>query len=260
MSFRRSENGAVMGSGVSRVWASIHAHARGEGTQPTVRHACLACVQAAGASGAGLAMTNGPGLLEPMFATDSRTEELEELQFTLGQGPGFDGADSAGPVLTADVSAPDSERRWPLFAPAVAERGFHAIFAFPVAAGAARFGVLNLYRRSAGPLSSDELADALAYCDAVLALALYNRSGLPADVNLLGDGDFVDRHAEVHQAAGMVSVQLGVAVIDALARLRAYAFVNDRALADVAADIVARRLRFSPDEPGHTTRDSGSDR
>ncbi len=237
---------------VGRAWASIHALASVEGTEATVRHACLACVQAVGASGAGLAMTHGTGLLAPMFATDAHSEELEELQFTLGQGPGFDGAGSAGPVLVADVTAPDARRRWPLFAPAATERGFYAMFAFPVAAGAARFGVLNLYRRSAGPLSSDELADALAYSDAVFALALYDRGGLPADVDVLGDGTFADHHAEVHQAAGMISVQLGISVIDGLARLRAYAFVNDRALADVAADIVARRLRFSPDEPGPT--------
>jgi hypothetical protein len=55
----------------------------------------------------------------------------------------------------------------------------------------------------------------------------------------------------------MASVQLGVTVIDALARLRAYAFVHDRALPEVAADVVARRLRFSPDEPADS--DSGSD-
>jgi hypothetical protein len=212
------------------------------------------------ATGAGLSMTSGTGL-ELMFATDSHSEELEELQFTLGQGPALDGANGADPVLVADLSAAESWRRWPLFAPAAADRGIGAMFAFPVAAGAARFGVLDLYRRSAGPLSFAELADALAYSDAILDLALYDRGGLQADVEMLTDGDLADRRAEVHQAAGMVSVQLGVAVIDALARLRAYAFVHDRGLAEVAADVVARRLRFSPDEPADNhAADSGSDK
>jgi hypothetical protein len=48
----------------------------------------------------------------------------------------------------------------------------------------------------------------------------------------------------VHQAAGMVSAQLEVSVGEALVRLRAYAFANDRLLTDVADDVVARRLRF----------------
>ena len=53
--------------------------------------------------------------------------------------------------------------------------------------------------------------------------------------------------AEIHQATGMVLVQLGVSAIDALARLRAYAFVHQRLLIDVAHDVVARRLVFAPD-------------
>jgi hypothetical protein len=55
------------------------------------------------------------------------------------------------------------------------------------------------------------------------------------------DADF---HFVVHNAAGAVSVQLGVSITEALIRLRAYAFSNDRLLRDVAEDVVARRLRF----------------
>jgi hypothetical protein len=42
----------------------------------------------------------------------------------------------------------------------------------------------------------------------------------------------------------MVSVQLGVSVTEALVRLRAYAFSENRLVRDVAEDVVARRLRF----------------
>jgi hypothetical protein len=48
----------------------------------------------------------------------------------------------------------------------------------------------------------------------------------------------------VHQASGMVAAQIEVSVAEALIRLRAHAFANDRRLADVAADVVARRLRI----------------
>ena len=53
-----------------------------------------------------------------------------------------------------------------------------------------------------------------------------------------------DFHFAVHNAAGMVSVQEGISVTEALIRLRAFAFGNDRLLADVADDVVARRLRL----------------
>ena len=56
------------------------------------------------------------------------------------------------------------------------------------------------------------------------------------------------RHrAEIDQATGMVSVQLGVAVGEAFVRLRAYAYAQDRRLGEVARDVVARRLRLSLD-------------
>ena len=55
-----------------------------------------------------------------------------------------------------------------------------------------------------------------------------------------------DFHYVAHQAAGMVAAQLDVSVGQALVRLRAYAFGNERALKDVADDVVARRLRFGP--------------
>ena len=53
-----------------------------------------------------------------------------------------------------------------------------------------------------------------------------------------------DFHFVVHNAAGIVSVQEGISVTEALIRLRAYAFSHGRLLADVARDVVARRLRI----------------
>jgi hypothetical protein len=49
----------------------------------------------------------------------------------------------------------------------------------------------------------------------------------------------------VHNAAGMVAVQLGVSVGEALIHLRAYAFSHERLLHDVAQEVVDRTLRFS---------------
>jgi hypothetical protein len=48
----------------------------------------------------------------------------------------------------------------------------------------------------------------------------------------------------------MVAAQLGVSVGEALVRLRAYAFGNDRPLVGVAESVVARTLRFSVTDHG----------
>lgn len=52
--------------------------------------------------------------------------------------------------------------------------------------------------------------------------------------------------AEVHQATGMVSVQLGISMDEAFVRLRAHAFAEHRPLRDVARAVVARELVLDP--------------
>jgi len=114
--------------------------------------------------------------------------------------------------------------------------------------GPARVGVLGLYRDRPGPLSGEQFDVVLLYADVVLLLALDQRGRLaPGAADLLEPG-FTGRRAEIHQAAGMVSVQLGVSVTDALAVLRARAYAEGRTTAQVAADVVTRRLSFTPPE------------
>src|ERR1700739_2849436 len=66
-------------------------------------------------------------------------------------------------------------------------------------------------------------------------------------------GDLALHRGEIDQATGMLTVQFGVSAGEAFARLRAYAYSQDRRLADVAGDIVARRLRLRRD-PGQRRR------
>ncbi|WP_344838626.1 GAF and ANTAR domain-containing protein [Actinocorallia longicatena] len=212
----------------------------------SVEHACLACAQAVDAAGAGLSMRHGAGLREPVYATDARSAEVADLQFTLGEGPCMDALAGDGPVLVQDLESADSRRRWPAFAPAAVVLGVRGVFSIPVRAGAVRFGVIDLYRDLAGPLSGEQLLDVLAYADALMVLVLDHRGGISSRLDRFLDDEFVERRAGVHQAAGMVSVQLDIDVADALARLRAYAYAHDRRLDEVSASVVARRMWFDP--------------
>jgi AmiR/NasT family two-component response regulator len=64
-----------------------------------------------------------------------------------------------------------------------------------------------------------------------------------------GLAEAIEHRAELFQAQGMVMVQLGIPISEALVRIRAYAYAENRRLNDVAADIVARRLHFDQDRP-----------
>jgi GAF domain/ANTAR domain len=228
-----------------RLWSLVAEHARGEPV--TVEHVCTAVLSAAGVDHAAVAVALSASPRETMYASDPVAGEVEELALTLGEGPGVD-AFTGGPVLVADVSASDCLARWPVFAPAVLQVGVRAVFALPLQVGGIRLGVLDLYRARPGDLGRERLADALLLADTVCALLLdaapqHDRPRL----NGARPEPAGSPHPEVHQATGMITVQLGVSVAVALIRLRAYAYAHDRRLRDVAADVVARRLRFHPD-------------
>jgi hypothetical protein len=187
-----------------------------------------------------------------MCVTDELSEKIEDWQLTFGEGPCVDAVTSFGPVLTSDVGARDAERRWPGFAPSACRAGVAAIFAFPLQIGAIQVGVLDLYRTRPGPLSGPELGDALLLADTATLLLLDGQdqaAGSPgALVGPAGQPVELAAHrAEIDQATGMLTEQLSTDIEDAFVRLRAYAYMYDRPLNDVARDIVARRLRLAAD-------------
>jgi hypothetical protein len=148
-------------------------------------------------------------------------------------------------VLVPDLSDPAETSRWPIYAAAVVEQaGVGAVFALPLQWGAITVGVLDLYRRAPGSLSQEQSRDALSAADAATLMLLGLRTDPGED--LAWDRSWSNR-AEIHQATGMVVAQLEISATDAFARLRAYAFAEQRLLGDVARDVVARRLHFSKD-------------
>jgi hypothetical protein len=178
-----------------------------------------------------------------LCTTNEMSDVVEQLQYDLGEGPCVDAYRQDWPVLEPDLAQPDTPR-WLAFAPPAVAAGVRAVFGFPLQVGAVRLGALNLCRDRPGPLSDDQHADALVMAGIAAQAVLVLQTGAPPErlASELGAG--ADFHYEVHQASGMVAAQLEVGVGQALVRLRAYAFGNDLHLAEVANDVVARKLRF----------------
>jgi hypothetical protein len=234
------------------VWGLVAEHAAIRGGPVAAADACTAAVAAVGVTGAWLSAAGGGNGGHLMRVTDGVSERLAELELTLGEGPSLDAAASGGPVLASDLGARDAVGRWPVFASAACQAGVAAIFVFPLRIGAIRAGVLGLYRMRPGSLSASGLADALIFADTATLLLLDAQDqasaspGAPAGAGGQPVG-LAQHRAEIDQATGMLTEQLGVGIADAFARLRAYAYGNDLRLTDVARDIVARRLRLRPD-------------
>jgi hypothetical protein len=233
------------------IWSLLAARAASRSAAASVADVCAVCVYTVGMSGAAVTVSGKSGPGHVMCVTDEVSEQIEELQLTFGEGPRVDASTDGGPVLVPDLGTADVAARWPAFGPAARLAGAAAVFALPLQIGAISVGVLGLYRRQPGPLSADQLGNALVFADTATVLML-DRADQAAGDREGGTGpggqpwQLALRRAEIDQATGMLTEQLGVGMEEAFVRLRAYAYAQDRRLADVARDLVARTLRMGP--------------
>ncbi|MEP6659131.1 MAG: GAF and ANTAR domain-containing protein [Acidimicrobiales bacterium] len=215
------------------------------GTTPEVetKRLCEVCADVTAVSGAGIMLMSGDVPQGSVCTTNEVSALIERLQFELGEGPCVDAYAHGRPVLEPDLATPITARWLAFTGPAVAA-GVRAVFGFPLQIGAIRVGALNLYNDRPGRLTDEQHADALVVADVAAEAMMAMQAKAPAGKlaqELEAGGNF---QYVVHQASGMVAAQLEISAGQALIRLRAYAFGNDRALAEIARNVVARTLRF----------------
>ena len=208
---------------------------------------CEVCAEVTVLSGAGIMLMSGDIARGSLCTTDHVSARIEELQYSLGEGPCVDAYEQDRPVVEPDLADPVTPR-WFAFSPAAVDAGARAVFGFPLQVGAVRLGALNLYRDRPGSLTDDQHADALVAAGVAAQAILALQADAPPETLAAELEAGAELQYVVHQASGMVSAQLGVSVGQALIRLRAHAFGNDRRLDAVARAVVARELRF--DGPG----------
>lgn len=221
-----------------RLERMISARTDGAGRAEWPQALCAVCVQVLpGMDAVALVLRGDARAQEMVSASDRWGALLEELQYTLGEGPAVEAFRGGGPVLVGDLEA--EQARWPGFAGAGAEEGLAAMFAFPLQVGGIRLGTLDLYRRRPGGLSADAIADAAVLADLATLALLENeladdRDKLRMEVS----------YQDVHMATGVLAAKLRIGLEDAFARLRAHAFAERRSLLDVSRDVLERRISF----------------
>ena len=218
----------------------------GAGLAGQLRQVCRDAAHGLSASGVDVSVMAEDGVHAMAAASDLVTERIEELQFTFGEGPCIDARTTSRPVLIPELTD-EAMRRWPIYAPILHDAGIRAVFAFPLQVGAARLGVLDVFRASVGELSQEELSRAFGFADRAVNALLDVQQAATAERDGLDDA--LEHRAELFQAQGMVMVQLAVSLAEAMVRIRAHAYTENRQLHDIAADIVARRQHFERDPP-----------
>jgi hypothetical protein len=221
---------------------------------------CRACIRLLGVDGASISLMLGGPSHGTFGSSGEVSRQLDEFQFTFGEGPCLDAVRRGAPVLIADLQ--DSrEQRWPAYAEAVLNLGVRAIYALPISVANTYIGALDLYRHQPGPLLGNSLLGALMTAE-LAALPLLDLIAAAADwTTAAQNGGAWDQvgslaRVEVYQATGMVMAQLSLGPVDALARIRAHAFAEGLTANQVASEIVERRLSWAPgDGPPSPNRD-----
>jgi GAF domain/ANTAR domain len=211
---------------------------------------CVTCAVLTGVSGAGIMLMPADVAHGSLCTSNPTSALIEDAQYTLGEGPCVDAHRQGRPVLEPDLAGVGT-LRWAAFTEAVVAAGVGAVFGFPLRVGAVRLGALNLYRDRPGDLTDDQHAEALVLADVAAEVILLVQARAPAGTLADELARSAELHVVVHQAAGMIAVQLGIGVADALVRLRAHAFATGTPLHKLAEDVVDRRVQFdTPDGLG----------
>ena len=234
----------------AEVRALVELEGRSESDRPAavgqMQRLCRAAASTLPASGVGISLISETGTQVTVAASGDPTERMEELQFSLGEGPCLEAYRIRQPVLIPDLTGIVSDR-WPGYAEAASDFGARAIFAFPLQTGMARLGAMDVYRDEPGNLSTPAMRFALSFAEVATAYILDAQLQPTSREGVLRDA--VDNRYEVYQAQGIVMVQLGVSLAEAMVRIRGHAYANNRRVGDIADDILAGRLTFEPDAP-----------
>ncbi len=208
----------------------------------------LACVAALPGDGAAITLMSGNADRALLCSSDEVLIEVEKQEYTLGEGPSLEAFSTGRPVLVPQISDPSLGRRWPILAAQLALLPLGGLFTFPLRIGRVSVGVCSLYRRAGGKLSRHDLGLVSSALDlSTYALIAVRGDAAGPGIDAAPAVDQSTSRDRVHQATGMLIVQLRVDTKTAFARLRGYAYSTGRDLESVADDIVNRRLRLQPD-------------
>lgn len=195
---------------------------------------CEASTALIGGAGSSINInTDDIGNRMTLAATDELSSRLENLQDVLGEGPCRDAYRQNAPVVTDLRGTANS--RWPEFTRSALEAAGNVVLhCFPMRPAGQPFGVFSVYSHQ----GLREPADVVQFlADAVGAAVLHDAMSHETD-------EVWAARSVVHQATGMVIVQLRVRPEDALAIMRAHAFAHDATVNEIAEQIVNRDLDF----------------
>ena len=218
-----------------------------ETARSTTARLCAACVEVLQVTGAGITIMGGDQA-GPICVSDPSVAALEDLQYTIGEGPCRDAFQTRRIGARAADWTMGASARWPSFVDLAQASGIGAVFAYPLlAAGVEGRRADDLPAHGGSAHAAAQHDDSLAVAEVLTETVLSLQDDAPAGTLAAGLDDAVAYRAEIYQASGMVAIQLSIPTAEALVRIRAHAFANDRTSPRSPPTSSSRRLRLPND-------------
>ena len=217
------------------------ARLKGAPPEALLSRLCELAVEEIPVDGAAIGL-QGSGVPEgPVAASGRWALDFASAEYALGEGPTFRVADTSEHVEASSWDALEFQI-WPQFARIAQAMGVAAVFCFPLRIGRARLGAMSFLRSQPVELDDHAYLDCLALSDIATHALVYVQAGLQdSHFESLLHSHEVDR-LRVHQATGMVAVMLDCSIEDALAHMRARAFVEGVTLYQLSLLIIAGEM------------------
>ncbi|MER7396335.1 GAF and ANTAR domain-containing protein [Streptomyces sp. NPDC000151] len=173
-----------------------------------------------------------------LHACGESAMRLEEVQFEVDEGPCVTAAATGQAVIVADLHGRLTQ--WPIFGAAArhALGKIGSVYAFPMSDGSEEHpvGSVDLLRHEPWDPDEETVRECARATRAATVALLTAPTALPWNPTPMMDAHW----GRTHRAAGMLSQETGVPVAEALARLRADAFVTGKPLPEIAEETLDR--------------------
>ncbi len=213
---------------------------RGEGESMSLTTVCSNAARLLGMTGVTVVLM-GKDTTPSVACVYGVSSVVQDAELTLGQGPATEAYSDGSAIIVDDLEM--HRERWPHLAGVLIDAGIRSAYGLPLHLGAIKLGALVLYRDEPGVLDGEALSEAFLVAGLITHLLLDMQAQASSEFLAWGL-EVDDDRSVVHQATGMISVQLDCDIEEALLRLRGYAYSTDRPIREVAIEVVTRKLRF----------------
>ncbi|KQR63934.1 GAF and ANTAR domain-containing protein [Frigoribacterium sp. Leaf172] len=191
-------------------------------------------------SAAGILLADDDRTLDIVASSSESLDLVEVLEVGSQAGPCLDCFTSGKPVLVTDLVAGPS--RWRDYESIATRRGFRSSFAIPLRLRSETVGTLTLLRDRPSELAPRDLRAAQALADVATVGILHERTARQSALVQEQLQKALGSRIVIEQAKGVLSETLSVSTDDAFEALRSHARRRNLKLADVARDVVSRRI------------------